>query len=789
MGPTRDVPRSSSRQGGGTTNEEGPSRRILLQRKVLSTPRHCNTVNMKRKGGRGGGSSSSNRNKPPLLVYTSDFDAMFQKCKQFGMVEPIKFKVHKPNCSCSKLVSRLLKAAGNVEYVEDSSSLSQSSENGGTLQNLQEDSLILHPDTEGIPCIFRWPIIENTNTGVVGGSRDGRQLKAEQCLQDHLNNYRFSCWPFSMIVSAACSLEDEPKGFACVMSSDIEILKSVRDVARQRIADSSEEGRDLDHADSNGKTKLEQVRATIQQTTKKKQGGWGRPPKTSATSPSIKSQIIQQGISLPKVRKRDRIEFELGHHLDAFLLKSRLKGEEKWLLVNGYIRANNENRTNDSTRSASNINDLTAVAAVVKLDISGGERRLGETSIQAAIRNSQEQGMRLVWDERWIVSFEQINECRFYLLHPPLPSSSSISPLQVYTSDFNAMYEKCKQLPDSVVELIQFNLHKKPCDCSNFLSGLEGRKLEHVEESASSSMISEHGTSLHYENNLILHPDSKTTTPCIFRCPIIAGSDGAAGQVKAEQSLQDHLDMCPSSCWPYSKIVRKPCLFANESENGFACVMSLDKSIVHSVKDMACQRSIAAAAAAAAAASSSEEERASMVQQHDGDFIVILRQSLLIQLRKSIPKEVREVVMAHIVPQCVYLRDKVTEEERDRIEVRLGQHLDALLRKMPKKKKKKQEQQQAEEPEYWLLVNGLFKNTDKSKRSTAAGDTVVLELNIPGGQRRLGETCCQVAKRKSLEQMNLVWDESWIMKQYPVLSNSNDRTSYDRVYALHPPAP
>eukprot|EP00980_Cylindrotheca_fusiformis_P028596 scaffold22615_cov97-Cylindrotheca_fusiformis.AAC.2 len=396
------------------------------------------------RGGRSGrdrGSSSSNRNKSPLLVYTSNFDTMYEKCKELGIVD-FRFKVHKPNCSCNRLVSRL-KDAKRLEYVDESSSVSQSSsEYGVSLQHLREDSLILHPDTKGIPCIFRWPIMEN----IADGDGADMLLRAEQSLQDHLNNYRFSCWEFSTIVCAACSLEEEPNGFACVMSSDRDVVQSVCDLTRQRIIDSSEEGRAKDHGDFIvilPSSLLHRLRASIQARGEQEKAGRGlQIDSSTATTNSITEEvmahIMQQDISLPEAEERERVELSLGHHLDALLLqmpdrkKKNVQEAESspyWLLLNGFIKDNKKNRkntTNSNTNASSIKEDSPSNGAVafLEFDLPGGKRRLGETSLQTAIRESQEE-MSLVWDERWVIRiyqnhshpFEKVN--RVYVLRPP----------------------------------------------------------------------------------------------------------------------------------------------------------------------------------------------------------------------------------------------------------------------------------------------------------------------------------------------------------------------------------
>ena len=77
-------------------------------------------------------------------------------------------------------------------------------------------------------------------------------------------------------------------------------------------------------------------------------------------------------------------------------------------------------RTNNNNNSYANKNSL-----IWKVDIPGGKRYLGETSLQCAIRETEEE-TSLVIDEKWLDSLveddisESFRQNRYYFLQPPV---------------------------------------------------------------------------------------------------------------------------------------------------------------------------------------------------------------------------------------------------------------------------------------------------------------------------------------------------------------------------------
>jgi hypothetical protein len=381
----------------------------------------------------------SRRNPPPpsrpLPVYTSDFGAMHQKCQDDGMRAPIKYKVHKPGCSCSKLRTKL--KSGNFQFVEQQQQQQQQQQDTIIDDNDNntslDDGLIMHPDAKGIPCIFFWRNSENVF------AEDPRLAESE--LQNQIDVAAAAAAVVSSssfkVTCAACLLEDEPNGFACVSSSSEEVIHLVRDWTRKLAAKTPMDQRASDHGDF----VLTLPRHLLEKLKKKKEQKKKKDSRTSTTTTALKEEedddsirtitdqivahMTQQNVPIPHEETREGVELKLGHHLDALLqLTSSSKEEDDSTTSSNYWLLYGDDD--------SSCTDAAPASVMFELNIPGGKRHLGETCLQAAIRETQEE-TSLIWDERWIVQeyqnhhhpFEKIN--RYYMLHPPDPAALSVA--------------------------------------------------------------------------------------------------------------------------------------------------------------------------------------------------------------------------------------------------------------------------------------------------------------------------------------------------------------------------
>jgi hypothetical protein len=360
---------------------------------------------------------------------------MHQKCQDDGMRAPIKYKVHKSGCSCSKLRTKL--NSGNFQFVEQDTIIDDNDNN-----TLLDDGLIMHPDAKGIPCIFFWRNSKNVF------AEDPRL--AERELQNQIDVAAAAAAAAAaavVVVSssfkvtcAACLLDDEPNGFACVSSSSEEAIHLVRDWTRKLAAKTPMDQRASDHGDfvlTLPRHLLQKLKMKKKKEQKQKQKKDSRTSVTTTTleededddsictiTEQIVAHMTQQNVPIPHEETREGVELKLGHHLDALLQLTASSSKEEddssssyWLL-HGY--------------DDSSCTDAAPASVSFELNIPGGKRHLGETCLQAAIRETQEE-TSLIWDERWIVQeyqnrhrpFEKIN--RYYMLHPPDPAALAVA--------------------------------------------------------------------------------------------------------------------------------------------------------------------------------------------------------------------------------------------------------------------------------------------------------------------------------------------------------------------------
>lgn len=342
-------------------------------------------------------------NPRPLQVYTTDFQALHLKCQSVGAAAikykvdsssvTTKYKVHMPGCNCQKLKKRINE--GNFVFVENENGPSDQEDNSTTAMEALNalDGLIVVPDTKSISFLY---LCRNTQASIFAEN----PLSTELELKKMIYASSFPQDESSIKVNgAACLLQIEPNGFACVVSSDSDLIDLVRDTTRKRIEE--KKSSDLLYAD-HGDFLLTLPQGLL----------WkAKQSKTRNSGKQVRDELLghmaEQGIDIHKESERE-VELKLGHHLDSILqLIPKPKGEERYWLIYGH-------------------DDSTEQKISFELNVPGGKRHLGETSLEAAIRETEEE-ISLVWDERWITKQYQNNRNpsekvnRYFLLSPPDP--------------------------------------------------------------------------------------------------------------------------------------------------------------------------------------------------------------------------------------------------------------------------------------------------------------------------------------------------------------------------------
>ena len=337
------------------------------------------------------GQHSVNPTPRPIRVVTSHFDSFRRSCQN-----AVKYKVHRPNCSCPN-VKTLLHSDNNRRIIHIVGSANDSNKNHNNNNNNNEeeewlaeqvsDGLLVLPDVRSASSVY---FCLDTTAQIYDADPTQTELKLQSELfppnhhrvvqPSHFKNnntFKVSC--------AACLLEDIPNGFACILSTDQDDVDKVRDQARQLADENST--KHSDHAHFVATLPLDAL-MKLDQT------------KTRSQIQSAQDEIVQLLINQGVPIEPETHEIKLQHHLSALLglFKDRHRQPIK----------DPKNNRNDGTQDSSwyclvlGFDDTKGTPRPHwSLDLPGGKRHLGENTLQAAIRETQEE-TSFVWDADWI---------------------------------------------------------------------------------------------------------------------------------------------------------------------------------------------------------------------------------------------------------------------------------------------------------------------------------------------------------------------------------------------------
>jgi len=370
----------SSRKGAPKKNQNrGPQRGRTNDNKNCT--RNRNTEN------RGGAKlkvfdTATTDNDDP--IGNKNFQQMHRECKA------LRYKVHKPNCNCPKLL-RMIQGNDFVNELAETA----------TIEDGKFDALVVVPDTkqryiyvcrDTLSDAFqenprkaefklRDEIFSNT-TATEAPVEEGETAAAATIVDE--SQFKLSC--------ASCLLiENEPNGFCLIASSAPDVVDLVRDESRSKSREKEAVGQPLhpDHA---------HFVARLPRTSLWKLHRSKTRSQTSQAVDEILCHLSGQDISAVSDVERFSNGIEIGHHLLSVLTLTD-KSDDSWLVI-GY----------DDHKS-------------LMLDLPGGKRHLGETSVEGAIRETEEESS-LVWDPSWVVDVLECQKAsnrhnRYFLLHPP----------------------------------------------------------------------------------------------------------------------------------------------------------------------------------------------------------------------------------------------------------------------------------------------------------------------------------------------------------------------------------
>jgi hypothetical protein len=301
----------------------------------------------------------------------------------------LRYKVHKPQSTCPKLLN-LLSSSG-----DDASLADFRSEDGRTV-----DALVVVPDTKQryLYVCRDTPlrVFEEDPRGAETKLRD-EIFSRESTIDETTTGFKLSC--------AACLLRDhEPNGFCLVSSPSPEIVDHVCDTSRSNKSALEAKGVALHPDHSHFVARL--PRSSLWSLQKSKTRAQTR----EAVDAILDHLSQQQDLGLDAPERFSGGTVELGHHLSSVLglTMGNTASEDDFWFVMGY----------DDGKS-------------LELDLPGGKRHLGETSSEGAMRETREE-TSLVWEASWVTRALQGKKSdggnRYFVLCPPPESFAEVSP-------------------------------------------------------------------------------------------------------------------------------------------------------------------------------------------------------------------------------------------------------------------------------------------------------------------------------------------------------------------------
>lgn len=264
-------------------------------------------------------------------------------------IKATKYKVHKPGCQCSKIKMIRIK-----NTLEDEKKL--------------EGWIVIADSSKARSIYFHNVSIEEFTKN---------QMAKEEELKDIIfanhekEKFKVSC--------ASCVLHLQPNGFVCINSKSRSDVESVKDMALTSFNNLKKQGHEIHNGHADCLLVLNQnVLSDVNFKSLKMKG------LPIHVCDMLKDQLKREGMDLDS----KIIDIRIGHHLISLL--RLLKKKDHFFLA---IAIQGESHDG---------------SVVFEIDLPGGKRHLGETSLECAKRETREESS-LILDEKW-------NEKSFNLL-------------------------------------------------------------------------------------------------------------------------------------------------------------------------------------------------------------------------------------------------------------------------------------------------------------------------------------------------------------------------------------
>jgi hypothetical protein len=413
---------------------------------------HIKKSNLARVFSGGSGSTSDDRIKPPKVIDSNFYHDMHMVC------QTAVYKVHAPKCACQPIVQLREKANASDKHMDNRGSSGSDEHHHAVAENSSKgrngrtspqnkcfdplsNSLLVIPKQKNIRVVYSCrdtshqefslenqsleleakmlaeimasrpsPSNNNNNNNTLAGP-ESEFVEDEFCVLHNL--------PKLEIQGAECLLAQNPNGFACIASNNLDSLARIQSWGHTTKKENIENGNILeeDHADFLGVLSRQQLWNLLM--AKKK----GREHLLEAQH-SIFRQLSKQDIDLANEGTAEDAALQslkIGHHLRTVLLAT-----------DGKHNIKHKNESDSSSSDNNNTNAacgmywlvmITKCARTWELDLPGGKRHLGESTWDGLVRETlEETSLRLngswISEDRRNIKVRNERANMYYMLWP-----------------------------------------------------------------------------------------------------------------------------------------------------------------------------------------------------------------------------------------------------------------------------------------------------------------------------------------------------------------------------------
>ena len=323
----------------------------------------------------------------------------------------------------------------------------------------------------------------------------------------------------------------------------------------------------------------------------------------------------------------------------------------------------------------------------------------------------------------------------------------------------------------------RYKIHKTGCDCTGKIKTiLAFPNKQFVDDQE----IRQH--SIYTPGGLIVLPDSKIIRYLYwYRASLTDDIDSRTIECNLLQQMYPDSNANSELLLEENASLPKPppltfkhscaaCLL-KEEPNGFACVASTDLSRLEKVRDKARETALQIL------------ETGQTLNDDHAHYIVVLPRKPLEHLYQFI-KPNKKLSKALKVNNA---KDNILEQAQDEISqhlwnqgvpiqldldvpIAMDHHLASVVRHFIGDSNNNNQDKE------WLLVLVFDDTKDRSPNKQC------WTLFLPGGKRHLGESALEGARRETLEESSMAWDETWVQQEFEVRDDF-----FNRYFLLCPP--